>query len=149
MPRVIDAEHVEPVIRAMVGASDVDGGPTPEQLAVIGSLAAGYFEVALDPATIEPLGPEATADSIVDPAARRRMRELLVLVEMCRHPVSRNQMERVEESRTRSGGARSARPTSLRSITSRSPGSHWPRCAPRSASPPATAEHPDGRAWWT
>jgi hypothetical protein len=97
MPRVIDHEHVEPVIRAMVGAADVDGGPTPEQLAVIGALAAGYFEVDLDPAELEPLSPDATAAAIGDPAQRRRMRELLVLVEMCRHPVSRTQMERVEE----------------------------------------------------
>lgn len=97
MPRVIDNDHVEPVIRAMVGAADVDGGPTDEQLAVIGALAAGYFEVALDPAGLEPLSPEATAAAIGDQAQRRRMREFLVLVEMCRHPVSRNQMERVEE----------------------------------------------------
>ena len=51
----------EPVLRAMVGAADVDGGPTDEQLAVIGALAAGYFEVDLDPKALDPLGPQATA----------------------------------------------------------------------------------------
>ncbi|MGZ4802368.1 MAG: hypothetical protein ACXV9P_07185 [Acidimicrobiia bacterium] len=97
MPRVIDAEHVEPVLRAMVGAADVDGGPTPEQRAVIAALAAGYFELDRDFASLEPLSPEATADVVVDAAQRRRLRELLVLVEMCRHPASPGQMERVEQ----------------------------------------------------
>jgi hypothetical protein len=97
MPRVIDAEHVEPVLRAMLGAADVDGGPTAEQLAVIAALAAGYFECELDPAAFSPLSAEETAAAIVGPAPRKRMRELLVLVELCRHPVSAAQMERVEE----------------------------------------------------
>jgi hypothetical protein len=81
----------------MVGAADVDGGPTDEQLAVIGALAAGYFEVELDPTTLEPLGPQATADAFPDPAQRRRVRELLVMTELCRHPMTATQMERVEQ----------------------------------------------------
>jgi hypothetical protein len=97
MPRIIDAEHAEPILRAMVGAADVDTGPTAEQLAVVGALAAGYFEVDLDPATIESLSPHATAEAFVEPAQRRRVRELLVLVELCRHPASPSQAARVEE----------------------------------------------------
>jgi hypothetical protein len=97
MPRVIDAEHVEPVIRAMVGAADVEDGPTDEQLAVIGALAQGYFEVEFGTPLTEPLPPGATAEAIADPAARRRLRELLVLVELCRHPVSAAQARRVDE----------------------------------------------------
>jgi hypothetical protein len=97
MPRIIDAEHAEPAIRAMVGAADIDGGPTEEQLNVIGALASGYYEIEVDLATIEPLGPQATADAIPDQAMRRRMRELLVLTELCRHPISGTQAARVEE----------------------------------------------------
>jgi len=96
VPRVIDAEHVEPVIRAMVGAADVDGGPTEEQLAVIRAIAIGYFEIDLDPRTIESVSPEGIAAALDDPAMRRRMRELLVFTELCRHPVGRKQMEQVE-----------------------------------------------------
>ena len=62
-----------------------------EQLAVIGALAAGYFEVELRPqrrssrsARRRPPPRSPT------PAQRRRVRELLVLVELCRHPVSRD-----------------------------------------------------------
>ncbi len=97
MPRIIDADHAEPAIRAMVGAADVDAGPTEEQLNVIGALASGYYAVDVDFATIEPLGPWETADAFPDPALRRRVRELLVLVEMCRHPISATQAARVEE----------------------------------------------------
>lgn len=100
MPRVIDADHAEPVVRAMLGAADVGGGPTDEQLAVIGALAATYFGVDLDPATTDGLGPEATAAAFADPAQRRRVCELLVLVELCRHPMSAAQVARVEQYAT-------------------------------------------------
>jgi hypothetical protein len=93
---VIDAGHVEPVVRAMVGAADVDGGPTGEQLAVIGALARTYFESDLDPATLAALDPDGVAAAVTDPAARRRVRELLVLIELCRHPTSAAQADRVE-----------------------------------------------------
>ena len=73
----------------MVGAADVEGGPTAEQLAVIGALARTYFGVDLDPATIAPLGPDEVAAAFGDPTQRRRLRELLVLVELCRHPRAR------------------------------------------------------------
>jgi hypothetical protein len=103
MARIIDREHVEPVVRAMVGAADVDGGPTAEQLAVIGALARTYFEVDLDPATVAPLGPEDVASAFADSAQRRRLRELLVLVELCRHPASAAQVERVDAYATALG----------------------------------------------
>ena len=37
MPRVIDPERGEDVGRVLVGAADVEGGPTDEQLRVIGA----------------------------------------------------------------------------------------------------------------
>jgi hypothetical protein len=97
MPRVLDAEHAQPALRAMIGAADVDGGPTAEQLAVVGALAQGYFEVDLDPEAAEPLTPQETADAFTTSAQRGRVRELLVFVELCRHPVTASQAERVEE----------------------------------------------------
>jgi hypothetical protein len=97
MARVIDADHAEPVVRAMVGAADVGGGPTDEQLSVTGALARGYFEVDVDPRTLDPLGPAEVGDAFGDPAQQRRLRELLVLVELCRHPSSEEQVARVDE----------------------------------------------------
>ncbi len=97
MPRVIDADHAEPALRAMVGAADVDGGPTPEQLAVIGALAKGYFEIDLDPSAAEPLTPQEAVEAFETSAQRHRVREMLVFVELCRHPVTATQAARVEE----------------------------------------------------
>jgi hypothetical protein len=94
---VIDAEHVDVVVGAMLGAADVDGGPTEGQLGVIAALAAGYFETPLDPASVASLGPAEAAAALGDPAPRRRLRELLVLIELCRHPASPAQVARVEE----------------------------------------------------
>ena len=50
--------------------------------------------VELDPgADRAALGPEATAAAFADPAQRRRVRELLVLIELCRHPVTAAQAD--------------------------------------------------------
>jgi hypothetical protein len=97
MPRALDADHAEPALRAMLGAADVDGGPTAEQLAVIAALAKGYYEIDLDLSAVEALTPAETAEAFETTAQRRRVRELLVFVELCRHPVSATQAARVEE----------------------------------------------------
>ena len=81
--------HAEPVVRAMVGAADVDGGPTEEQLAVIAALAAGYYEIDVDLDDDRAARPGGDRGRVPRPGERRRVRELLVLVELCRHPIPR------------------------------------------------------------
>jgi Coenzyme Q (ubiquinone) biosynthesis protein Coq4 len=98
MPLLVDDRLVEPVTRALLGAIDVDGGATAEQLAVLGAVVTHLWERSdLDLGTLEPLGPEATATAIVDPDARRRLRELMVTLELCRHPQSPVQVDRTEQ----------------------------------------------------
>jgi hypothetical protein len=97
MPRVIDPERAEDVGRVLVGAADVDGGPTAEQLAVISALLHGYFGTDADPTGLDPAGPGEAADLFPVAPQRRRLRELLVLVEFCRHPLVDAQVTRVEE----------------------------------------------------
>jgi len=97
MPRWVPADLVPAVLGGLVGACDVDGGPTPEQHAVLGALATHLWDRPdLDPATCARLGPDATAAALPDPAVRARFHELLFTVEMCRHPVTPTQVERVE-----------------------------------------------------
>ncbi len=98
MPRVIDDAMVEPVVRALLGAVDVDGGATDEQRAVLTAIVHGYWErpdLSLD--ALEPLDPDATAAAVTDVAQRDRLEELMVLLELCRHPASEAQVERVDE----------------------------------------------------
>jgi hypothetical protein len=97
MPRVIEPERGEDVGRVLVGATDVEGGPTEEQLAVMSALLHGYFGTGSDPAGLDPAEPGEAAELFPDPPQRRRLRELLVLVEFCRHPLVDAQVTRVEE----------------------------------------------------
>lgn len=98
MPRVIDDPLVEPVTRVLLSAIDVDGGATPEQRAVLGAIVSGYWgRTDLDLDSLEPIDPTGAAAVITKDAHRRRVRELLVLMELCRHPISDAQVKRVDE----------------------------------------------------
>jgi hypothetical protein len=96
--RVIPDSAVEPVVRVLAGAIDVDGGPTEEQLAVLRAFVSGYWgRTDLDAGTVAPIDPTSAGAAITDPAHRRRVRELMVMLELCRHPLSEAQVARVEE----------------------------------------------------
>jgi hypothetical protein len=98
MTRFIEDESVDVVIGALVGVIDVEGGPTSEQRAVLQALVSGYWGRSdLDVGGMKPLSVDDTAAAVTDPRARRRLRELMVLLELCRHPLSEAQVARVEE----------------------------------------------------
>lgn len=98
MPYVVDAASVEPVTRVLLGAIDVDGGPTDEQLAVLASVVGHLWaRPDLDLRALVPLGPADAATALPDPAVRRRVAELMVTLELCRHPQTPAQVARVEE----------------------------------------------------
>ena len=91
-------EMVEPVTRALLGAIDVDGGPTDEQSAVLRAVVSHLWQRPdLELGALTPLSPEETATVVTDPEARRRFKELMVTLELCRHPESPAQIARVEE----------------------------------------------------
>jgi hypothetical protein len=97
MSEILAPELLEPVLGALRGAIEVDGGPTAEQLAVLGAVSVGCGGPPdLDPAALPPVGPDAAAAAITDPRSRRRTRELLVLLELCRHPLTDAQVEQVD-----------------------------------------------------
>ncbi|MFA5885840.1 MAG: hypothetical protein WDA60_18460 [Acidimicrobiia bacterium] len=97
MPRVLPPDLVEPVVRGLVGSVDVDGAPTDEQLAVLRAVTVHLWERPdLDPAVVVPLGPDETAAALTDAGTRRRFHEVMFAIEMCRHPMTRTQVDRVE-----------------------------------------------------
>jgi hypothetical protein len=97
MPRIIDDSMVETATRVLLGAIDVGDGGTDEQLAVLRALVAGYYERPdIDVDTLGALGPDEAAAAVTNPAHRRRVRELMALLESCRHPLTDAQVARVE-----------------------------------------------------
>jgi ubiquinone biosynthesis protein Coq4 len=98
MPRIIQDTMVEPVCRVLLGAIDVEGGATAEQRSVLAAIVSGYWGRAdLDLGALAPLDPTGAAAAVIEPAHRRRVRELMVLLELCRHPASEAQVRRVDE----------------------------------------------------
>ncbi len=98
MARLIDDEMVEPVVRTLLGAIDVEDGATDEQLAVLRAIVHGYYQRDdLDLDALAPLDPAGTAAAVTGGPQRDRLKELLVLFELCRHPGSEAQVQRVDE----------------------------------------------------
>jgi hypothetical protein len=94
---VIDDEHVEPTVRALLGAIDVGDGGTAEQRGVLQAFVATYWDRPdLDVATLAPLDPDAAAAAVPGNAQRQRVREFMVLLELCRHPLTAEQVALVD-----------------------------------------------------
>lgn len=81
----------------LLGAVDVDGGPTAEQRAVLSAFVRHLWQVPdLDLDTMVPLTPTEVADRLPDAAACLRFCEMAMVLELCRHPQSAAQVARVE-----------------------------------------------------
>ena len=75
-----------------------DGG-TDEQRAVLAAVVSGFWERPdLDLTVLEPLGPDEVGAHLPGPLPRRCLRELVVLLELCRHPLTDEQVTRVDAS---------------------------------------------------
>lgn len=98
MSRDITTTDADAVARACLGAISGPDGPTDEQLAILRSIAshlwqAPEIELSADAA----LSSSDAASRITDERLRRRTRELMVLLELCRHPLEESHAQRVEE----------------------------------------------------
>ena len=98
MPYVMDPDHVESIVRGLLGAIDVDGGATDEQLSVLWSITDHLWKRPdLSDAGLRPLSSADTARELIDEGERRRFHLIMVTLESCRHPFSEAQVERAEE----------------------------------------------------
>src|SRR5262245_42816043 len=94
---VVAPDAVETCTCTLLGGISVEDGPTTAQVAVLRAVVAHLWERPdLDLDAMAQLEPEAAAQRIVDPALRRRVVELLVTLELCRHPQTASQIRRVE-----------------------------------------------------
>src|SRR3954447_26395030 len=98
MPQVVKASDVEKVTGALLGGIAVDDGPADPQLAVLRAIVDCLWErpdLALDAVT--PLTAAEAGATLTDAGVRRRTLQLLVLLELCRHPETATQVARVDE----------------------------------------------------
>jgi len=79
----------------LLGAAGVGDGPSAEQRSLIAHLLHGYLGSDADVASLVALEPDELA-ARVDPRDRRRVVDLLVVVEFCRHPGDPAQADRTE-----------------------------------------------------
>lgn len=97
----IGRDEVELLVGGLIAGTDVDGGPSAEQLSVLRSIVDGVLQQpALDFRNVTPLSPRETARAMLRPDLRLRFCELLMALELCRHPQSSKQVEMVEEYAT-------------------------------------------------
>ena len=84
--------------RACLGSICGPDGPTDEQLTILRSIATHFW--ALEDVDLSPeraFTPEEAAANVTGELLRRRTRELMVLLELCRHPLEASHEERVED----------------------------------------------------
>ncbi|MCT0229730.1 hypothetical protein KQ306_02480 [Synechococcus sp. CS-1324] len=90
-----------PLARTLVGGLRdliaVEGGATPEQARLLRSLAVHLLGLIPDELTaIAPLPPPALALQLTGEESRRRFLQLAIMLELCRHPRSEAQLQRLE-----------------------------------------------------
>jgi hypothetical protein len=96
--QVVLAHEVEPIVAGLLGGISPRGGPTPEQMVVLESITRdlwGRADIALQDLT--PLSPAEVAKALERPQARQRFAEIMMTLELCRHPMSMDQVELAEK----------------------------------------------------
>lgn len=87
----------EVFVAGLLGAIDVDDGATDEQLSVLRALVVHLWKRPdLDVGDVTPLGTPELADRLPSPEERLRFCEMLMTLELCRHPQSEAQVDRAE-----------------------------------------------------
>jgi hypothetical protein len=98
MSVLLDPVDIQPLVAGLVGAIDVDGGPTDEQLRVLRSIVTHLWNRSdLELGDLAATDPRRTAEALHQPETRLRFCELLMTLELCRHPQSPRLVDRVEE----------------------------------------------------
>ncbi|MFM8305466.1 MAG: hypothetical protein ACKOA9_14430 [Actinomycetota bacterium] len=98
MPGALSATDADLVTRACLGAISGPDGPTAEQLTILRALATHLWQLPdpdLSPSAA--LSADEAAAQITDERLRHRTRELMVLLELCRHPLEDAHAQRVED----------------------------------------------------
>ncbi|HEY3671585.1 MAG TPA: hypothetical protein VGN51_11670 [Acidimicrobiia bacterium] len=98
MPRTVPEDLTESVARILKGAIDIGDGGTDEQHSVLQAIVVGFLgRPDLDVEALDPITPLVAGEVVTDHVTRRRLREMMVLLESCRHPLTEDQVSLVED----------------------------------------------------
>ena len=90
--------EVEPIVAGLLGGITTSAGPTAEQMIVLESITRHLFGRAdIDLQNVTPLSPDELAKRLSRHEARLRFAEIMMTLELCRHPMSIEQVELAEE----------------------------------------------------
>ena len=96
--KLLLAAEVEPVVAGLLGGISTSTGPTAEQMIVLDSLArhlGGRDDI--DVANLTPLSADQVSKALQRPEARLRFAEIMMTLELCRHPMSLEQVDLAEK----------------------------------------------------
>lgn len=91
-------DEADPIIGGLLGSISTSDGPTAEQLTVLQAIASHVCRRDdIDLTQVTPLGSEEVARAVQRPEARQRFADIVMTLELCRHPVSMEQVDLAEK----------------------------------------------------
>lgn len=95
---LFEDREIDPAIAGLLGSISTADGPTDEQLAVLNSIARNLLDRAdMNLAALTPLSADDAAGALQRPDARLRFAEIVMTLELCRHPPSFEQVNLSEQ----------------------------------------------------
>jgi len=95
--QVVHADEVEPIVAGLLGGISTRSGPTAEQLIVLESITRDLWGRGdIDVKNLTPLSSAELAKALPRQAARERFAEIMMTLELCRHPMSKEQVALAE-----------------------------------------------------
>ena len=86
-------DEVEPFVAGLLGGVSISSGPTSEQMIVLDSITRQLWRRDdIDLQNLTPLSPDQVAKRLPRPEARLRFAEMMMTLELCRHPMSLEQV---------------------------------------------------------
>ena len=96
--QVVLADEVESIVAGLLGGISTRSGPTVEQVNVLDSITRHLCGRAdIDLQNLTPLSPAEVAGALQRPAARLHFAEIMMTLELCRHPMSIEQVNLAEK----------------------------------------------------
>lgn len=95
--QVVHADEVEPIVAGLLGGISTKSGPTAEQLIVLESITRDLWGRGdIDVKNLTPLSSAELVKALPRQAARERFAEIMMTLELCRHPMSKEQVDLAE-----------------------------------------------------